>query len=719
MPTETQLTPEDVKTLLSSDVFHGLPKEKQYSALRHYEPLHNAEPELMDAVIAKSKPGRFRGKGASGSFDEGFGLGKTEISRGRTWAEKGLGAVPSLLNLGTNVSSKTKAAATGALLGGTAEAIRQLGAASAEASPVKEIKIPGIVFGMPSTRLDFRKAFGEAETTSKEAFLKIGEQAAYGAGAGLLAGTISSAMPRVAGFFKRNLSPQQMSDIALLDREGIPWTAGDIRPQGAAEATENFLKNTLLGGRIMARAASTKAAALDLFKQKVLNPVGKLLKNEEVGVAVKDAIEGKAAKLFAENGIFQTAYKRFQNIYGGEVDTSIIRKGLAPIRDAVSRELELVPSLHSTESPSRFYTMLEDLSHLGESKGIPIRTGKLPKMTMRETVTGYKSVPEGNIPDRSQFPSEKISYEDIWNLKKTVDSIIRNNPSDPLRTRAFGLLKRIHNVLDAAMEQSAKSSSPGGTEIIPVEGGVISHTSPEKPGGEVAAAAIRSLNRAYGAAKNLFEGDSTVAALRTVKDPEKVVGIIFPKGAVTPPKEILEAVGASRPDVIASLHRRLLENAIEETSKEVEGIGVTSAASFGKRFDKMIESLEASRMPSDKLDGIREFVRASKRAQSSRTILNPASGRQVVAGSQLAAMGGAATALFTGHPLIAAGQTAYVVSPYMLARALTNPRTAKLLAEGFALGKGTQAAIKWTPLAINAIRQANSTPRKRLPPVPE
>lgn len=49
------LTADQVKTLLSSQVFYSLPKDKQYEALRHYPELQYAKDNLLDSVISGAR----------------------------------------------------------------------------------------------------------------------------------------------------------------------------------------------------------------------------------------------------------------------------------------------------------------------------------------------------------------------------------------------------------------------------------------------------------------------------------------------------------------------------------------------------------------------------------------------------------------------------------------------------------------------------------------
>src|SRR6185503_10035387 len=183
----------------------------------------------------------------------------------------------------------------------------------------------------------------------------------YGGAASALGAAATAGLPTA---FSRKLSGPQASDIAILEREGIPYTAGDIWPGGVAQQTENLMRGTLFGGRIMEGSTAKQAEALSVFREKVLNNIGQLLSKEETGQALQGAIEGRTNQLFNAGGVFDKAYKRAGILFPAEIDASQVRAGIAPIKKKLDALLSegRIPAAKAGESPARFASLVDNLA---------------------------------------------------------------------------------------------------------------------------------------------------------------------------------------------------------------------------------------------------------------------------------------------------------------------------------------------------------------------
>jgi len=471
--------------------------------------------------------------------------------------------------------------------------------------------------------------------------------------------------------FSRYIKPQVQRDINALGREGVPYTAGDIRPGGGAQILENLTRGTLLGGKVMSDFDVTQAAKLYSFKQRFLNTIGPLFSKQETGQLIQNAAETRAGQLFNKGGVFDKAYTKIAALYPAKVDTAAIRGKIQPL---LKEAVELVgkgriPSANSPESPSKFLSLLKDLSVYGTRK-----TGS--------SMNGLQGMAPGKVVD------VPITYADIWKDKQTIQGILRSMGDDSLRTRAKATLQQVESILDDAMETAAAKVNPN------------------------AANYVRKVNSAYRQAKQLMETESLVADMRNGRyDPEKIVTRFFEGDNVTPTGDLLRAIPVKeKAKVLPIVRRRTLENLFSKATVQLmeEGIDTTSGKRLMTEVNKNREALGKLLKP-EQMDALEEFIGASQRAQKSGVMTNPMSGRQMLALSQAGAAlqfgtTGLALALGRGSPagFVAAGST--IIGPKFLAHAMTNPKIAKFIAKGFTMNAATAERTGWTARAANMIR---------------
>lgn len=576
-------------------------------------------------------------------------IGQTTIGPQRTFLERTAGAAPEFVGqIGGGVIGAAAGGMPGAITGG--------GIGGAGGESVRQLL--GRLGIWP-------RAFGTGEETSQEAAMKIGGAGAFGA-ITELPGAFLARQP-----FKRVLTPDQLRDIGLLKREGIPFSAGDIRPTHAAQQIENLMRGTLLGAKRASQFEQTQRRMINEFQQRILDKMGPLLSAEETGQALQNVVRGRHQQLVGQGGIFERAYRKVSQLFPADVDSAVIRKQVAPIKaelDKITAEGRIGAAAKSKEAPSRFLDLVDRLSRFG--------TASVPP-TPPSTILG----PTGQ-PIRAAIPATRkeipLTYSDVWQDKQSLDALIRTmGPDDPLRTKAKGLLNRLHGILDNAMETAAQKVSPQ------------------------AAQRIRSVNQSYAEMKKLFETESLVADVGKM-DSERVVQRFFAPGAVTGPKELLKAV-QKNPGILPPLRRRVVENLFEGIGREVEGVRVTPANQLRERIVKAKSQLDIL-LTKEQRGALHEFVNAATRAQASGRMLNPASGRQLLAMSQL---GNAAQLIGAGYFISGGnipGAAAAIFGPAVLSRAILNPKVAKLLAEGFTIKPGTIQATAWGSRALNALR---------------
>lgn len=513
------------------------------------------------------------------------------------------------------------------------------------------------------------RTFGTLESTEPE---RIGKAGVFGGLTEAAGGLVTKVLPTA---FLRKLSPIQARDVSLLEREGIPFSAGDIRPSGAAQQAENLLRGTLLGSKPATAFEQSQREAVVQFEKRILDKFGPMLSKEEVGEALQTAVKGRHQQLVGSGGIFERAYRRVSAIFPAKIDTASIRKGVEPIKkelDKLTAEGRIGAAAKSKETPSRFIDLVDRLAKFGTIE-VP------PKPASYILDAAGRPIRAATGATRKEI---SLTYADVWKDKQSLDALIRSmSADDPLRTKAKSVLKQLHSILDRAMEDAAQKVSPE------------------------AASRVRNINKAYAETKSLFEIDSPVAKIGTL-DPERIVQKFFQPGATTPPKELLTAL-RQNPEILPPLRRRVAENLFEGLGKEVEGVRITPASQLQERILKSQDTLKLLFTP-DQLQGLNEFVYASARAQASGRMMNPASGRQLLAMSQLGSAAQLATAgFFVGTGNLPGGAAA-VFGPAVLSRALFNPKTARVLALGFTIKPGTAKAARWTVRAINAVRAVES-----------
>ena len=139
---------------------------------------------------------------------------------------------------------------------------------------------------------------------------------------------MAQALPKMLA---RKIKPQVQKDINVLEREGIPYTAGDIRPGGGAQILENLTRGTLLGGKVMSDFDVAQAAKLYSFKQRFLSDIGPMFSKQETGQLIQKSVETRAKDLFSKNGVFDKAYTKIAALYPAKVDTAKIRGQIQPL----------------------------------------------------------------------------------------------------------------------------------------------------------------------------------------------------------------------------------------------------------------------------------------------------------------------------------------------------------------------------------------------------
>lgn len=128
-----------------------------------------------------------------------------------------------------------------------------------------------------------------------------------------------------------------------------------------------------------------------------------------------------------------------------------------------------------------------------------------------------------------------------------------------------------------------------------------------------------------------------------------------------------------------------------------------------REFNKNLPGLKNIFTPVQ-IEGIKEFIAASQRAQMSGTMINPASGRQMLAWAQVGAAVGFASGSLEfitgqdyGDRMLYAGTA--VFGPDVLAKALINPRMARLLARGMEMSAKTGVRSGYSVRMVNILRK--------------
>jgi hypothetical protein len=264
-----------------------------------------------------------------------------------------------------------------------------------------------------------------------------------------------------------------------------------------------------------------------------------------------------------------------------------------------------------------------------------------------------------------------------------IDDYIRSQ-DDVLSTKGKGLLERLHTILDTSMENAAPTPQ--------------------------AAARIRKLNAGYKIHKELMETESAVAAMRRGDyDPEVLVSKFFRPGVVTPTKELMRAIPQDqKKKLLPYIQRKSIQNLFDDETKIIEGVEYTNAANVDRKFRKAREAL-ATHMTPEQMNGIREFIDASKVAQSSSQMMNRASGRQLLTWNQAGQAGLALYFAAQGDWAGMGGAGLVTVGPVALSRLLTQPGAAKMLAKGLTISRRQAEATGFVPRLANLIRLNQDT----------
>ena len=473
-------------------------------------------------------------------------------------------------------------------------------------------------------------------------------------------------------------TPAQTNKMNIWDREGIPYTPGDVKPRSILGSMENVAEGSIAGGGIMETARTNTAMKMLAFKNRVLQAMGPLLKPGELGQELQNAVKTNFESLVGKGGFFERSYAKLSTLYNTPVDTALIRNEVTPIRDEIAKQLEKgrMPGVSTPETPSRFKIILDDLSKYGTVQ----KPGKVA------TAVDQFGNAIGGSP--AQTINKTLTFQDVWKDKQLVEQTIRNmGQDDPLRTQAKGMLKRLDSIMDNAMEKSAiRAGAPDLHDRL------------------------RILNASYKTAKELYETKSLVSDLPNM-DPEDIAKKFFARDQVTPINDLWNAISpADRPRLQSAVQRQLVENMFDNMSSiSAEGIPVVSGKVLSRRLliDKNSMDLVFKNNSQD-LQAIKDFADASLTARGN--LVNPQSGGQVMRKGELNSAMGFLTdgtmAIMTGKPT-ESGFLLKAISPIsspIIAKLVTNPTMAKFLMKGFGMSPTAAMASGWTTRALNILR---------------
>lgn len=643
----------DVKGILNDPKFYELPETERVKVLNSVDPdnfgLLPADQQMI--VVRRGLPGS-GAETISGPMTPMQTISAIIKSTARQMPTA-LGTV--LGGLG-GASAGAAAGPPGSFLGASGGA--GLGAAAGEG-------LLGLLQNAPSPiGTDRSSLFGQPPKSPAEAFKNMASQGSMAAvGEGLGQG-VTNVIPTL---FQRNLSPEKLRRLNILEREGIPYTDADIHPSGPGAILENLTKGTLMGSSVINDSDVVQATKLFQFRKRVEDSLGPLMSKEELGNELKNAVESKSASLFGENGFFAKIYSRFDKLYNLPVNTKQIRSEALTIQGEIKELIKegRLPSVNSKEAPSRFKALVDDLTKYGTELIPPTPPSSSPI---------FGTIP-GQPAQRIEIPT---TFKDVWKTRQLIEGTIRGmGADDPLKTQAKGVLERLDKILNTALDDAAKANPQ-------------------------ALKQWRTSNELYKSAKQLYQTQSLVSDIENM-DAEKLASRYFGPDQITPTRDLLSAISAGdRKRLLPAIQRRKVQDLFDALSKEFEEVPTISGKQLSERLKKHVDSFEILfKNEPEKLQAIQDFVDASKLSQNSGTMVNPASGRQMLAAQQVgSALQFAGTGLSlvqgtgVGSHLLMEGTTFF--GPRVLAKMLTNPNVARLLAKGFTLSPATASKTGWT-----------------------
>lgn len=288
---------------------------------------------------------------------------------------------------------------------------------------------------------------------------------------------------------------------------------------------------------------------------------------------------------------------------------------------------------------------------------------KREAQVIMETAAKRKGI--GSTTAKDSLLKKVLELDDTVTFKEA--QAIRAGLMDEISTMSAssdvgkGIARKFVNITDKSMETSARSLSPDAYK------------------------AWREANSFYRTYKETFGNDFMRSLDKIAQNsPEKVVGKIFQNGSVTQIRNVKNIVSSKTFDTLkASYLKRIMEDSMKE-----EGV-VVGKTLQGKLKTMGNPALKEIFTPYE-LGRINNVVNIGTQLQKRAG----GGGGMLVQLMQASGLIGVATGAATGNAELAQSGAAVLFGPYVLSKMLTNPTTAKWLAQGFSTpAKSKQAAI--------------------------
>lgn len=308
---------------------------------------------------------------------------------------------------------------------------------------------------------------------------------------------------------------------------------------------------------------------------------------------------------------------------------------------------------------------------------------KKEAQAVMETASKRKGI--GSTTAKDSLLKKVLELDDMVTFKEA--QAIRAGLMDEISTMSAtadvgkGLARKFVNLTDRSMEESAKKISPDAYK------------------------AWREANGFYRTYKETF-GNDFMRSLDKIAQtsPEKVVGKIFQNGSVTQIRNVKNLVSTKTFDTLKASY---LQKVMEDSMKE-EGVVI------GKTLQGKLKTMGNPALK--EIFTPYELGRINNVANIGTQLQKRAGGGggMLVQLMQASGLIGVATGAATGNPELAQSGAAVLFGPYVLSKMLTNPATAKWLAQGFTTPAGSkQAAIlgaKITAAAAKYQSEKNKEP---------
>lgn len=504
--------------------------------------------------------------------------------------------------------------------------------------------IGGIVGGIPGAALggaggaafkSIGKQLAGQPTTSEQAAKDIAIGAAEQAAGEGLGGLAIRGAGAILKPFASKITEGMSAAKGMFEKAGGRFLPSQVTLSRILDLGENIAQGSFFGGGAIKTFKEGQQTVLNKMADDLAFSFGKTASPEEIGSVLLNTIEGGKE---AYHQIGSSLYKKVDELAAGK--TRAIAQPftkVSPLVDELGKPIvtEGIEQLEVGIVPSSpIKQMAKDIL---DKRTISMAPSKYGDSLLRKAT---------RLPDN-------ITFEQAQTLRSELLTIPRAEKGTVTEKIAGDLAKAV----DQSMEVGGKELAPDAYH------------------------AWRRANQFWKAGKERFENEFINRLIE--RTPEKVVNSMVVPGTVTPIKKLYKVLTPEAKEAFRSGTMQKILSSSADVDGNIKG------TLLAKQIKNLSEPTLNTIFDSQQSQILRNFAKAAELAQ---TKTGESTGSVFIQLTQAGAMVGIGTGLLTGGDIITGTSVGVLIAPFIMAKMLTKPITAKWLTEGLSVLPGSPRA---------------------------